>query len=77
MTGVFASVWMSWQVAFFEIHATSMEQGSGRFVESPEYLEFPWIECIINAVARRDYAASGRFFKVSMYDDRLEIESPE
>ena len=59
----------------FEIHATSMEHGSGRFVESPEYSEFSWIEGIINAVAHRDYVSSGQFFKVSMYDDRLEIES--
>ena len=55
---------------------TRQEHGSGRFVESPEYPEFPWFEGIINAVAHRDYAASGQFIKVSMYDDRLEIESP-
>lgn len=55
---------------------TRQEHGSGRFVENPEYPEFPWFEGIINAVAHRDYAASGQFIKVSMYDDRLEIESP-
>ncbi len=55
---------------------TRQEHGSGRFVERPEYPEFPWVEGIINAVAHRDYAASGQFIKVSMYDDRLEIESP-
>ncbi len=55
---------------------TRQEHGSGRFVESPEYPEFPWLEGIINAVTHRDYAASGQFIKVSMYDDRLEIESP-
>lgn len=55
---------------------TRQEHGSGRFVEKPEYPEFPWVEGIINAVAHRDYAASGQFIKVSMYDDRLEIESP-
>lgn len=27
-------------------------------------------------MAHRDYAASGQFIKVSMFDDRLEIESP-
>ncbi|MBR1741925.1 MAG: HTH domain-containing protein [Lachnospiraceae bacterium] len=52
------------------------EHGSGRFVENPEYPEFPWFEGIINAIAHRDYAASGQFIKVSMFDDRLEIESP-
>ena len=55
---------------------TKQEHGSGKFVESPEYPEFPWFEGIINAVAHRDYAASGQFIKVTMYDDRLEIESP-
>lgn len=55
---------------------TRQEHGSGRFVESPEYPEFPWFEGIINAVAHRDYAASGQFIKVSMFDDRLEIETP-
>lgn len=55
---------------------THQEHGSGRFVESPEYPEFPWLEGVINAVAHRDYAASGQFIKVSMFDDRLEIESP-
>ena len=55
---------------------TKQEHGSGKFVESPEYPEFPWFEGIINAVAHRDYAASGQFIKVSMFDDWLEIESP-
>lgn len=55
---------------------TRQEPGNGRFVESPEYPEFPWFEGIINAVAHREYAASGQFITVSMYDDRLEIESP-
>ena len=55
---------------------TRQEHGSGRFVENPEYPEFPWVEGIINAVAHRDYAASGQFILVSMFDDRLEIESP-
>ena len=52
------------------------EHGSGRFVKKPEYPEFPWSEGIINAVAHRDWAASGQYILVSMYDDRLEIESP-
>lgn len=55
---------------------TRQEHGSGRFVDNPEYPEFPWVEGIINAVAHRDYAASGQFILVRMFDDRLEIESP-
>ena len=55
---------------------THQDRVSGRFIETPEYPEFPWYEGIINAVAHRDWAATGQFIKVSMYDDRLEIESP-
>lgn len=55
---------------------THQDRKSGRFIETPEYPEFPWYEGIINAVAHRDWAATGQFIKVSMYDDRLEIESP-
>lgn len=68
----FAKAYIADQLRAF----TRQEHGSGRFVESPEYPEFPWFEGIINAVAHRDYAATGQFIKVSMYDDRLEIESP-
>ena len=42
----------------------------------PEYPEFAWKEGIVNAVTHREYAMSGNYIKVSMYDDRLEIESP-
>lgn len=55
---------------------THQDYKSGRFIETPEYPEFPWYEGTINAVAHRDWAATGQFIKVSMYDDRLEIESP-
>ena len=55
---------------------TYQDRESGRFIETPEYPEFPWYEGIINAVAHRDYASSGQYIKVSMFDDRLEIESP-
>lgn len=30
----------------------------------------------LNAVTHREYAMSGSYIKVSMYDDRLEIKSP-
>lgn len=55
---------------------TRQDTKTGKFIESPEYPEFPWLEGIINAVAHRDYAMRGAFIKVSMFDDRLEIESP-
>ena len=47
---------------------------SGKFQSVPEYPEFAWLEGIVNAVTHREYAMSGSFIKVTMYDDRLEIE---
>lgn len=49
---------------------------SGKFHSVPEYPEFAWLEGIVNAVTHREYAMTGRFIQVTMYDDRLEIESP-
>lgn len=55
---------------------TMLNVKSGQFQIVPEYPEFAWQEGIVNAVTHREYAMSGSFIKVSMYDDRLEIESP-
>ena len=48
----------------------------GVFQSIPEYPEFAWFEGIVNAVTHRDYAFAGDYIRVSMYDDRLEIQSP-
>lgn len=55
---------------------TALEPVTGKFMVVPEYPEFAWLEGIVNAVTHREYAMSGRYILVSMYDDRLEIESP-
>lgn len=55
---------------------TALDVKTGRFQIVPEYPEFAWQEGIVNAVTHREYAMSGAFIKVTMYDDRLEIESP-
>lgn len=55
---------------------TMLNIKSGKFQIVPEYPEFAWQEGIVNAVIHREYAMSGNFIKISMYDDRLEIESP-
>lgn len=55
---------------------TSLDGRTGRFQVVPEYPEFAWLEGVVNAVTHRQYSMSGRYIKVSMYDDRLEIESP-
>ncbi len=55
---------------------TMLNPQTGKFQTVPEYPEFAWQEGIVNAVTHREYAMSGSYIKVSMYDDRLEIESP-
>ena len=55
---------------------TMLNVQTGKFQVVPEYPEFAWLEGIVNAVTHREYAMAGSFIKVSMYDDRLEIESP-
>lgn len=55
---------------------TALNYKSGRFETVPEYPEFAWFEGIVNAVTHREYAMTGSYIKISMYDDRLEIESP-
>ena len=54
----------------------AMDEKTGTFMSVPEYPEFAWLEGIVNAVTHREYAMEGSYIKVSMFDDRLEIESP-
>ena len=55
---------------------TKLNAMTGKFDVVPEYPEFAWIEGITNAICHRDYAMTGAFIKVCMFDDRLEITSP-
>ena len=55
---------------------TALDLKTGKFQIVPEYPDFAWLEGIVNAVTHREYAMQGRYILVSMYDDRLEIESP-
>ena len=55
---------------------TSLDSETGNFKTVEEYPPFAWAEGIVNAVAHREYAMEGKYIKVTMYDDRLEIESP-
>ena len=55
---------------------TRLNTTTGKFEVIPEYPEFAWVEGITNAIVHRDYSMTGLFIKVTMYDDRLEIESP-
>lgn len=55
---------------------TALDKETGTFKIVPEYPEFAWLEGVVNAVTHREYAMTGKYILVSMYDDRLEIESP-
>ena len=45
-------------------------------VDVPEYSEHAIFEALVNAVAHRDYSIRGSRTRLSMFDDRLEIQSP-
>ena len=55
---------------------TSLDPATGKFRTVSEYPEFAWQEGLINAITHREYAMSGEYIRVSMYDDCLEIQSP-
>lgn len=55
---------------------TALDPKTGLFKTEPEYPEFAWLEGIVNAVTHREYAMTGNYIRVTMYDDRLEILSP-
>lgn len=42
----------------------------------PQYAEAAVFEAVVNAVAHRDYSISSRKIRLSMFKDRLEIDSP-
>jgi ATP-dependent DNA helicase RecG len=49
---------------------------SGRFRPTSRIPQEAWLETIVNAVVHRSYSIGGDHTRVSLYADRLEIESP-
>jgi len=49
---------------------------NGRFERVPVLPEFAWLEAIVNAVTHRSYSLQGDGIRVTLFDDRLEVESP-
>ena len=45
-------------------------------VDMPQYSDKALFEALVNAVAHRDYSMRGGRIRLSMFDDRLEIQSP-
>ncbi len=49
---------------------------TGRFEYETLLPEFAWLEAITNAVCHRSYSLAGDHIRVSVFDNRVEIESP-
>ena len=45
-------------------------------IDMPQYSAEAMFEALVNAVVHRDYSISGRRIRLSMFEDRLEIDSP-
>ena len=45
-------------------------------VEMPQYSDRALFEAVVNAVAHRDYSMHGSRIRLSIFEDRLEIQSP-
>ncbi len=45
-------------------------------IDMPQYSEKAVFEAVVNAVAHRDYSVRGSRIRLSMFSDRLEIQSP-
>ena len=45
-------------------------------VDMPQYSDKALFEAVVNAVAHRDYSMRGARIRLSMFEDRLEIQSP-
>ncbi len=48
----------------------------GRFGATTVIPEAAWLEAIVNAIAHRSYSLGGDHIRVSLFQDRVEVESP-
>ena len=51
-------------------------QSPGSFASGSQYSEKAIFEAVVNAVVHRDYAIRGSRIRLSMFSDRLELQSP-
>ena len=63
-------------VAFVVRNMSIAAHKSPARAELPEYSEKAVFEAVVNAVAHRDYSMQGSTIRLSMFPDRLEIQSP-
>jgi ATP-dependent DNA helicase RecG len=55
---------------------TRLDPVTGRFVTITEIPRFAWLEAIVNAVTHRSYSLQGDCIRITVYDDRIEIQNP-
>lgn len=55
---------------------TWLDERTGRFITVPELPRFAWYEAIVNAVTHRSYNLQGDHVRVSLFDNRVVIDSP-
>jgi ATP-dependent DNA helicase RecG len=59
-----------------EIYDVTWLNKDGKFVTTPEYPQYAWLEAIVNACVHRSYSFSGTEITVKFFPDRMEVESP-
>lgn len=55
---------------------TWLDERTGRFITVPELPRFAWYEAIVNAITHRSYNLQGDHVRVSLFDDRVVVDSP-
>jgi ATP-dependent DNA helicase RecG len=63
-------------LVFSKLGTVIRQVPGGRFERLPLLPEFAWLEAIVNAVTHRSYSLQGDGIRVTLFDDRLEVESP-
>ena len=64
------------EVIAAQIYDVTWLNKDGKFVTTPEYPQWAWLEALINACVHRSYSFSGTEITVKLFPDRMEIESP-
>ncbi|MDT0355656.1 ATP-binding protein [Herbaspirillum huttiense F1] len=59
-----------------QIYDVTWLNKDGKFVTTPEYPQWAWLEALVNACVHRSYSFSGTEITVKLFPDRMEIESP-
>ncbi len=58
------------------IYNVTWLNNDGKFVTTPEYPRWAWLEAIVNALVHRSYSFSGTEVTVKFFSNRLDVESP-